>query len=123
MNPEAYSQKEHRYLISQIKKRLQGDGYEVYGSKSKKAIEKLRELNQGWLVGVCQGENRYPDLIAFKNGEFLIVEVASSKARVTRQLKYDQMAGETVFVLPIPTQKLKVWGISELYEEDSERKR
>jgi len=122
LNPEAYSQKEHRYLIRQTKERLQRDGYEVYGGKSKKAIEKLRKLNQGWLVGVCQGKDRYPDLVAFKNSEFLIVEIASSKTRLVRQLEYDQMAGETVLVLPIPTEKLKVWGVSELYEEDSKRK-
>jgi len=117
LNPDAYSQKGHQYLVEQTKLKLERHGYEVHGGRSKKAIERLRELNQGQLVGICQGRDRNPDLIAFKNNEPLIVEAASRKTRVVRQLDYDQMAGNTVLVLPIPTGNLKVWGLSELYEE------
>jgi len=123
LNPEWYSQKGHRYLVRKARQKLESTGYKVYGGKSEKAIERLRKLNQGWLVGICQGKDRYPDLIAFRHAEVLIVEVASSKTKLVRQLNYDQMAGKTVLVLPIPIRNLKVWGISELYEEESKKQR
>jgi len=124
LNPEIYSQKGHKYLIGKAKEKFKQNGYEVYGGKSKKALEKLRKLNGGWLVDICQGKDRYPDLIAFRNSEVLIVEVASWKTRLVRQLNnYDQMLRKTLLVLPVSTENLEIWGLSELYEEQQQSRK
>ena len=83
-----------------------------------KAIDKLRELNLGYLVGICQPKKRdtRPDFVAFKDGKPLIIEVASRKSnRLVRQLEYDQMAGETLLVLPITIKNLKIWDLAKVY--------
>ncbi|MFQ5882983.1 MAG: hypothetical protein ACE5I9_11015 [Candidatus Methylomirabilales bacterium] len=107
-----------KILVKETRQKLREKGYEVYGGKTKRAIEKLRSLHQSWLVAVCQGKDRYPDLIAFKGQEYLIVEVASSKTRLVRQLKYDQMGGKTLLILPIPIENLQIWGLHQLYGKE-----
>jgi hypothetical protein len=54
--------------------------------------------------------------VAFKDGKPLIIEVASRKSnRLVRQLEYDQMAGETLLVLPITIKNLKIWDLAKVY--------
>lgn len=121
LNPEAGSHREHSYLKKMTCQRLRRKGYKVFDIDRKeereKAIKKLRELNQGNLVAICMGRDRYPDLVAFKGKEPLIVEVASLKKQLVRQLNYDQMAGKTILVVPIPVEDLEIWGVSQLYNE------
>ena len=114
LNPETGSQKEHTYLIKVTRQKLEKKGYEVYGGRDKKAVEKLRNLHGGYLVAVCQGKNRYPDLIAFKGEEHLFVEVASSKNRLIKQLIYNQMGGKTLLVSPVQIENLHLWGLYQL---------
>lgn len=115
-----YDYRQHNFLVEETRKKIQSEGYtEIYIIDKKEernqAIEKLRKLSQGWLIGICQGEDTRPDLIAFKGEEFLIIEVASYKVRLAKQLYHFQMAGRTLLILPIPTEKLQVWGTSQLF--------
>ena len=120
LDAEWYSHREHSYLQKITREKLEQKGYEVYNIDKKeerdKAIKKLRGFNQGYLSGVCQGTDRDPDLIAFKEREILIVEVASRKNRLVRQLSYDQMAGKTLLVLPISIEDVELWGVSQLHD-------
>ena len=121
LNPGAGSHREHSYLKKITCQRLRQKGYKVFDIDRKeereKAINKLRESNQGNLAAICMGRDRYPDLVAFKGKEPLIVEVASLKKQLVRQLNYDQMAGKTMLVVPIPVEDLEIWGVSQLYNE------
>lgn len=121
LNPEADSQKGHSFLKKRTRESLERKGYEVYDIDKKQerenAVKRLRAANEGYLVAICQqGKERYPDFVAFKGSECLVVEVTSRKNRVVRQLYYDQMAGKTLLVLPVPVNNLELWGPSQVFE-------
>lgn len=120
LSPGRGSQKQHKYLIETAKRKLEKQQYKVYGGKDPEAIQRLRDLDQeGYLSTICSGERTYPDLLAFKGKDLLVIEVASYKNELVKKLHNYLLGAKTVLVIPISTDDLQVWGTKELFEDST----
>jgi len=112
------SRKQHNYLIDRAQRKLEKERYKVYPGEDPEGIQRLRDIDkEGYLTTICRGKRTYPDLLAFKGKDVLVIEVWSYKRELVKRLHNYLLGVKTVLVMPISTDDLKVWGTSELFED------
>ena len=110
----------HEKLKELVKKKLVTEGYKVYdlkiGLQTHKIIEECfgKEIEEKYFGG--HEEAKYPDLIAKKEGEVVIIEIKSRNelGRLKKQIENYQKLAKTVLVFDANTSNLELWGLQDL---------
>lgn len=104
--------REHRNLQEKAKEKLEREGYRVFDGLNTLAYREIESLAEKKLN--FGGKESYPDLIAVKGKELLIIEIKPSTERFVRQLHHYQQAGKAILWLDIDTQDIELRGLQDL---------
>ncbi len=108
----------HEKIKEAVKKKLEEQEYEVIDLKTGL---KTHEIFRKWFgkeverdyFGQGKEEGKYPDLIARKGNEIIIIEIKSRKElrRLKEQLENYQKLGKTIFSLHVINTKAKAFSL------------